>query len=784
MLNSTNGRSDMDGMSGASATNARSDMDGVSGASATNGRSDVDGVSGASTTSSARGINAGRVFVYGSAIAIYLIAVASQAQPAVTNQAQLITTSQSQLDVTSETQSATTSQALTDASEQANQIEEIIVWGRSLKMLGRAQAASEGVVGYGDFSVRPLSRVGELVEVVPGMMATQHSGPGKANQYFLRGINLDHGSDFAIWFEGMPVNLRTHAHAQGYMDLNFIIPEVVEQVNFRKGPHSATIGDFSLAGSGTVKTYDRLEQGFAELAFGSGDDIRFVTADSLPYRDGTLLYALEHHQTNGQFVLDQDVRKYNALLKYSGMVLGVAGRITLSAYDASWASTNQVPRRAVNNGLISRLGHIDPDLGGKSRRHSLTGSFDLNDWQLSLYASSYYMSLINNPTYFLNDPVYGDEFEQEDERLLLGGQLTHQANLELSTIPMRLLSGVEVRYDDVNELNLFNTIGSRRINIPGTANNAGRKASVREDEAEELSLAAFVELRFNLSERLRGNLGLRMEHYRYRVRALIPENSGSDKDELVLPKLSLAYRIGDALELYAARGRGFHSNDIRVAFTRVDPVTGDPAETRDVLIAGNGSEIGLRYDAAEGFNISLAYFELETGSELVFVGDAGTTEPADPARRHGLELNAFWEINNQLVLDVSAATTDGHFHGLPTGENKIPDAQERVLAAGLSWVGDNGFVASLRLRHFGEAVLTGDGAIRNGDSTLMNLGLSYRFDNWELGVDVLNLFDAEDDDIAYYFASQLKGEARPVDDIHFHPAEPRAVRALLRYRFR
>ncbi len=193
-------------------------------------------------------------------------------------------------------------------------IEEIIVWGRAIKLLGTADSASQGVVGYYDFSTRPLSRVAELVEVIPGMIATQHSGPGKANQYFLRGINLDHGSDFSNYFDGMPINFRSHAHAQGYLDLNFIIPEVIERIDYRKGPYYAAAGDFSLAGSSAFKTYDELEQGFSELSVGPDQEYRLVGADSLTLANGTLLYALEHEQTNSPFDLQQDVRKYNALL--------------------------------------------------------------------------------------------------------------------------------------------------------------------------------------------------------------------------------------------------------------------------------------------------------------------------------------------------------------------------------------------------------------------------------------------------------------------------------------
>lgn len=661
--------------------------------------------------------------------------------------------------------------ALSFAQSPEDTIEEVVVWGRSLQLLGTADSSSQGVVGYADFSTRPLARVGELVEVVPGMIATQHSGPGKANQYFLRGFNLDHGSDFSTFFDGMPVNLPTHAHAQGYMDLNFIIPEIIERVDFQKGPYFANTGDFSLAGSNTMKTYDRLSAGFVEATFGSGDEVRLVAADSVATEQGDILYALEHQQTNGQFDLDQDVRKFNGLLKYTGLIAGIPSRITASAYDSEWISTNQVPRRAVTSGQIGRFGFIDPDLGGDSYRVSLSGQFELGTWDLTAYASAYAMSLINNPTYLLNDPVNGDEFEQEDKRALFGGTLSRSQEFEWFGRSAIATLGTALRYDDVQELNLFNTKSRRRT------------GSVREDEAQELSVSGFAEVQVAVTDALRVTTGLRVDRVSFDVAALQPENSGSDSDVLVQPKLGLAYRVNDSLELYANYGHGFHSNDVRAAVNRVDPVTGDATEAQDILVEGRGGEIGFRYDTLRGLNFTVTAFELATDSELVFVGDAGTTEPSDPTRRSGVELNAFYSLSDTLVVDFSAAQAKGYFRGLPSGEDSITDAHERVAAAGLTYVGNKGITASLRVRHFGDAALTEDEAIMKESSTLVNVGLSRSFGQWEIGVDVLNALDADDDDIAYFFESRLAGEPEAVEDIHFHPANPRTIRAMFRYSF-
>ena len=655
---------------------------------------------------------------------------------------------------------------------QEDQIEEVVIWGRSLQLIGTADSASQGVIGYADFSTRPMARVGELVEVVPGMIATQHSGPGKANQYFLRGFNLDHGSDFSTFFDGMPVNMRTHAHAQGYMDLNFIIPEIIERIDFQKGPYFADTGDFSLAGSNSMKTYDVLDEGFTELTLGSRDEIRFVTANSFDFAEGTLLYALEHQQTNGFYDLEQDVRKLNGLLKYTGDLAGIPSRITLSAYDSDWTSTNQIPQRAVNSGLIDRFGFIDPDLGGESYRYSITGNFELaKNWDLNLYASSYYMSLINNPTYLLNDPINGDEFEQEDERRLFGGALRNETEIELFGVTVRQTVGADARYDKVDELNLFNTLSRRRV------------GTIREDKAEEFSIGAFGELQFQVTDAFRTTFGVRYDYYDGEVDAFRVQNSGSGHDSLWQPNIGLAYRLNENLEFYGNYGHGFHSNDVRAAVNTVDPVTGSPTESLDVLVEGKGSEIGFRYDTLEGFNFSVAYYTMKMDSELVFVGDAGTTEPGDPSRRDGLEVTSFWEISDQLVFDISGAKSDGHFIGLPSSENAIPDAHDLVYGAGLTYAGGNGWTSSLRVRHFGDAALTEDEVVDKDSSTLLHFGVSYEKDNWEIGLDILNFLDEEDDDIAYWFESQLPGETTAVEDIHFHPADPRTVRVLMKYKF-
>ena len=656
--------------------------------------------------------------------------------------------------------------------ETAYTLETVRVYGRGLNLQGEAGAASEGVVGYDDFKDRPLSRVGELVEVIPGVVATQHSGEGKANQYFLRGFNLDHGTDFSVAVDGVPVNLRTHGHGQGYLDLNFVIPEVVERVDFRKGPYFADAGDFSAAGSARYKTYDTLEDGFALISFGEGNYLRGVTAGSTALSANTdLLLAAEAQSYDGAWALDQDLQKLNGFAKLTHQAGPAQYQLLATAYQSEWTSTDQIPQRAVRTGLIDRFGFVDDDLGGETSRFSLVGQARFNheagsETHLSAYAVSYDFRLYSNFTYFLDDPVNGDEFEQRDRRWYYGASAQHQHELT-DTITLNL--GGNVRYDDIADIGLFRTAGRERL------------STVREDAVTELSTSVFGEAEFNLSPTLRARLGVRGDYYEADVDALsLSGNSGSADDSLISPSATLAWRATENVELYANYGRGFHSNDVRGATIRIDPNSGEPAETVPLLVQADGAELGARWDQGN-LSATVALFWLSLDSELVFVGDGGTTEPNDGSERTGIETSLFWRPNDWLVADASAAYTDAEFD-IPGSETEIPGAVESVFSAGLS-AHLHPFTLSSRLRHFGEAPLIEDGSVTSQGATILNLSGQYEWQRFTFGLEILNALDTDDNDIEYFFESQLPGESEPVEDIHFHPVEPRQVRASLRYRF-
>lgn len=644
-------------------------------------------------------------------------------------------------------------------------LEEIVVYGRSVQQIGTADSASQGVVGLQDIQLPPLLRVGELVEAVPGMVATQHSGTGKANQYFLRGFNLDHGTDFSASLDGVPLNMRTHGHGQGYLDLNPLIPELVRTTRYEKGPYAPEKGDFASAGSVDFEYYRTLSDSMIEIAVGEDGYRRLLAIGSA----GSMTAAIDVTGYEGPWEIDENLKQHKAHVSWAPTVDDLQIQFALDYYDADWDATDQIPSRAVEAGLIDELGFIDPDLGGSSTRLAARADLQYEDTNALLYVVQSDFSLFSNFTYLLNDPVNGDEFEQEDERLMYGGQITTTKPLSEN---VRVSLGAEFRHDDIQELGLYSSSARNRL------------STIRRDEVDQTSYGAFTRLDWQANEQLRVMLGLRADHFTFDVDADQMMNSGSSDDTQLSPKLTLAYLINDRLEAYANFGRGMHSNDVRGAVISVDPVTGEPLEQVPVLVPTEGGELGLRYEFGTIFNASIVLFTLDVDSELVFVGDGGGTEPNDGSERTGLELNAFYQPTEWLSLNASYTYTDASYEDVDSQFDHIPGAIESTFSAGANMSWASGFSTSIRLRYLGEAPLIEDNSIKSDSSLLVNAALQYERGPLGLKLEVFNLTDSDDTDISYFYESRLPGEpANGVSDIHYHPLEPRTIRFALSWRY-
>ncbi len=645
--------------------------------------------------------------------------------------------------------------------------EEVTIYGRALQQMGTSKAASEGTVGYADLTMRPLLRVGELAEAVPGLIATQHSGGGKANQYFLRGFNLDHGTDFSVSLDGMPINMRTHAHGQGYLDLNFLIPEVIERIDYAKGTYRADTGDFSAAGSARFRTYDSVEYPRAEVTIAGNGYRRFVAMGSTAINDeNTILAAASYNTNDGPWTLPEDLQKYSGFLKLTHYGSEYTTHISFIGFDNSWNATDQIPLRAVQQGLITRFGYIDPDLGGHTSRYGVTLNAEGKDTTLVAYLQRYHFNLISNSTYFLDNPVRGDEIEQEDRRWI-GGLKVQKDFLGLSMFEP----------DDEHQ-------GRRRK--PGRYHRQGEPLSHRgpralsrpslDDSAKEYSIEPWAEMETFLTDNLRTIIGLRGSYYDAHVTSLLAANTGSANDFMLQPKATIAWRVIPRVELYTSVGRGFHSNDTRGVLTHVDPSSGNPTQPAPFLVRADGGEVGARIDPTEGMKITVAAYYLKLGSELIYVGDAGTSEPSSGSKRYGVEATMFWSPTGWLTLDGEAALTHSRF-SLPAGQpNHIPQSIPFMYSGGAVVNLPKGFTWSTRIRYFSKVPLIEDNSIKSKATQLVNSEVIWDIRKVRVTLGVYNLFNVKDDDIEYYFASQLAGETSPVDDIHFHPVEPRQVR--------
>ena len=656
-------------------------------------------------------------------------------------------------------------------SAEPKEIEEIVVWGRETDLVGSADSASDGIVGYDDILDRPLTRVGELVEFIPGMIAVMHSGGGKANQYFLRGINLDHGTDFSINFDGMPVNLRSHAHGNGYLDMNFIIPELVETITYSKGTHHAEKGDFSSAGSSDFKTYDQLEHGTVKFTWGSEKHQRLFMADSWDTGSGTFLMGGTIKKSDGPWQIPEDTQLFNGMAKYTTTLKNMDAKYIATIFNNKWNATDQIPLRAIKDGSVGRFGSLDPSVGGKSSRFNFIMNLSGESIDYKAFLSRYSLNLFQNPTYFLGDSVNGDQVEQVDSRWRAGGSILYERPNYWFGRENDTSLGMDISYDSIDEVSVYSTKQRTRL------------STRRSDKVKEFSLGFFAKAGINWSEKLRTTIGFRGDYFSWDVSALNPLNSGQDSDVIVNPKFDLVYLIDDRTEVYVNHGTAFHSNDVRGSEVTVDPLTLQPVEQSDVLVKTKGSELGFRTQITDHMNLSLALFELDLDSALIYSGEAGVTEPTDGIISRGVEVAFFAHLFERLAVDITAAKNIAKFKDVPSNLDAVPDAHDFILGASFMMNFNNGLKGAFRIRHFGEAPLVEDNSKSKPGATLVNFGLSYPFRNSILEVEVINLFDKKANDIEYFYESQLLNELQPIDDYHFHPALPREIRLSVSYNF-
>ncbi len=652
---------------------------------------------------------------------------------------------------------------------------EVNVSGSRNSQLGVADSANSGVVTQQQLEARTVYRAGELLEATPGLVVSQHSGEGKANQFYLRGFNLDHGTDLRTTVDGMLVNQRSHAHGQGWTDLNFLIPELTTLLEYRKGPYYAAEGDFASAGAVSVRNANKLEHGIASLSIGQKGYRRALVADSPAWGNGNLLYALELYHNDGPFVHPDDYRKINGVLRYSQGTQANGFNLTGMAYSARWNATDQVAKRAVDSGAISRFDAIDSTDGGAAHRYSLSGAWhnttDTGKTEINAYVVHQKLNLFSNFTYFLDDPVNGDQFNQPDRRTTTGLKGSHRWQVAGLGRESEMSVGVQVESDNIFN-GLHNTVARQRL------------STTRQDHIVESSLGLYVENATRWNDWFRTVAGLRADAYRFKVASDNAANSGKASATMASPKLALIFGPWSKTEFYANVGSGFHSNDARGTTITVDPKTGDPADRVPPLVRSKGAEFGVRTEFIKGLQSAFSVYRLDFASELVFAGDAGTTEAGRPSRRVGFEFSNYYKPLPWLTVDADVAFARARFRDADPVGPRIPGAVEGVASIALA-VDKGAWFGALQLRYFGPRPLVEDNSVRSRSTATLNGRIGYKLsDRQRIELEGFNLTNRKDSAIDYFYESRLKSETAAVSDIHFHPIEPRSFRVTYVLNFR
>jgi hypothetical protein len=676
---------------------------------------------------------------------------------------------------------------------------DIIVTGRQDSLLGIADSATQGTTGAAQLADRPILRSGEILETIPGVIITQHAGGGKANQYFLRGFNLDHGTDFAVFLDDMPLNLPSHAHGEGYADMNTVIPEFVERVDYEKGPYYADVGNYGSAGSAHLQFYQTLPQNFVTLEGGMYGFERGVFGISQTNSWGSLLYGGEAYHDDGPWVNPDEYWKFNGILTYSHGNDANGFSVTARGYHGEWNSSDQI---AASYGATNFFGAINPTDGGHSQRYSLQAEWHQqsadSETKITAYAFYYDLDLFSDFTYFLTDTNKGDQFEQQDHRWVAGLDAHHSLFNQWFGRDTENTFGVQLRNDWIDN-GLYQTEDRVRVDKLDSATGTILPAATDVNDLTDTQAGFYWENKMQWADKFRSVAALRGDLDYFDVTSLTaPTNSGTATGLLPSPKVSLIFGPWDKTEFYVQGGYDFHSNDGRGATQTQEPISADfpnGGATAKIspLVQTHGAEIGVRTLIVPKLQSTVSLWYLHSDSELEQDGDTGGTVASDQSSdRYGVEWANFYALTKHVAFDFDAADSIARFTSvdpadaapispgsltLGAGGDHVPEAVGLVVSSGLTLHDFHGFSASLRLRYFGPRDLTSDGIYQSSQTILLNAQVGYQINKtWHISVELLNLLDRHDHDIDYAYASRVTPSSAPVFQDVFHPVEPIQVR--------
>mgnify|MGYP001289455643 CR=1 FL=1 len=666
-------------------------------------------------------------------------------------------------------------------------LDPVKVTAKSDNLIGTATSSSEGAVTKMQLNTRPILRPGEILEFIPGLIVTQHSSNGKANQFFLRGFNLDHGTDFLTTVGGMQVNQRSHAHGQGYTDLNFLIPELLGNIHYKKGPYSAKEGDFSSAGAAYLDYVRVLPKAIAEYTIGRFNYHSLLFAGSKKVSNGNLLFGLKLKKYDGPWDVKQNFHNFSLITRYSKGERDNGFEITAMAYKAYANATNHVAKRAIESGVIGRFGSLSPSDSISTSRYSLSSQWARKSESRITHINAYYVrsefALNSNFTNFLDFPTAGDQIQQKEDRNTFGFNSESSWFGSFNSRKMENTVGFQMRYDNINPISLSRAQGGVPIDKVDSKGDF-YSSTIRRDILNEYNISFYAENRMQWSPWLRSVIGVRNDFYHFEVNSNLEENSGKRSDNMVSPKISFIFGPWAKTEFYLNGGGGFHSNDARGITQRVDPSNANVVTQRVTpLVRTWGYEVGFRTGIIPSLQTTVSLWQLHVDSELLFVGDAGGTIPSQPSLRRGIEFTNYWRPVNWIIVDADLSLSRARFRGNSSIGNYIPGTMSRVASVGVSFDRNNWF-GGIRLRHFGPRPLVKNNSQKGSSSTLVNLRAGYRFVKYlKVSLDIFNLIGSKPNDISYFYQSKLSGEEEPVADKHIHPVEPRSFRFTIQASF-
>lgn len=622
-----------------------------------------------------------------------------------------------------------------------------------------------------DLDLKPVRNTQELLRIVPGLFIAQHAGGGKAEQIFLRGFDSDHGTDVQVSVDGMPVNMVSHAHGQGYADAHFIIPETINNIDFGAGPYYSQHGDFNTAGYVSFSTFKNISKSMVQVEGGRFNTFRTLAMIDLikKNKDKQSAYVSgEFNYTDGPTISKQNFNRFNVFGKYN-MVISKATQFSFSAsaFKSKWDASGQIPERAVANGTIDRFGSIDPTEGGNTERYNANMLFTTqfksgSTWQNQFFYSRYKFNLFSNFTFFLNNPVDGDEINQAESRNIFGFNSVFKEKRFFGNAVLNSTEGIGLRYDATTNSKLASAVKRQFVDY------------IKLGDIREANVFAYTDQQLSTGKWLI-SAGFRLDyfHFNYFDKLTAIQNPSQNKT-ILSPKLNIQYTVNKSLQLYVKAGKGFHSNDARVVTVN---------EGKDILPAAYGADLGFILKPAKNLYLNVAAWYLHLNQEFVYVGDDGNVEPSGKTRREGIDVIVRYQFTKNLFANANINFTKPRAIGEPKGQNYIPLAPTTTSTGGLFYKASKGFNGGLTYRYITNRAANEDNSVVAKGYFLMDASVNYTKPKYEIGLAVENIFNVKWNEAQFATRSQLKNETAPVTELNYTPGSPVFARLKLAFFF-